>query len=193
MSSRKWHRFTLSRGSLVSQMVKNLLALQETQAWSMGWEYHLDKGMATTPIFLFEELHRQEEPGGPKSMGSQRVRHHWVTNTFTSPSGDVKTLDLWCKGHQEQLNVGYCLKWELLESLHNECWDSFLTSFYYLTSTALAIRKISLWARNWNSLHYRISHAQGKSSKKTDIRSSSQGNSPATHPVVMTWKKQSKE
>ena len=101
--------------------------------------------------------------------------------------------DLWCKGHQEQLNVGYCLKWELLESLHNECWDSFLTSFYYLTSTALAIRKISLWARNWNSLHYRISHAQGKSSKKTDIRSSSQGNSPATHPVVMTWKKQSKE
>ena len=26
-----------------------------------------------------------EEPGGPQSMGSQRVRHNWATNTFTFP------------------------------------------------------------------------------------------------------------
>ena len=32
---------------LVAQMVKNLLAMQETQVQSLGWEDLLEKGMAT--------------------------------------------------------------------------------------------------------------------------------------------------
>ena len=33
--------------SLVAQMVKNVPAMQETWARSLGWEYPLEKGMAT--------------------------------------------------------------------------------------------------------------------------------------------------
>ena len=35
------------RASLVTQMVKNLPAMQETQVQSLGWEDFLEKGMAT--------------------------------------------------------------------------------------------------------------------------------------------------
>ena len=40
------------RVSLVSQMVKNLPAMQETQAQSLGRKDPLEKEMAPTPVFL---------------------------------------------------------------------------------------------------------------------------------------------
>ena len=46
-------------------MVKNLLAVQETQLRSLGQEDPLEKGMAT--------YSSTEEPGGLQSTGSQRV------------------------------------------------------------------------------------------------------------------------
>ena len=43
----------MMRATLVSQMVKNLPAMQETRVQSLGQEDLLEKGMATTtPIFL---------------------------------------------------------------------------------------------------------------------------------------------
>ena len=33
--------------SLVAQMVKGLLTMQETQVWSLGWEDPLEKGITT--------------------------------------------------------------------------------------------------------------------------------------------------
>ena len=45
---------TISSASLVTQMVKNLSAMQETQVPSLGWEDPLEKGMAThTSIFAW--------------------------------------------------------------------------------------------------------------------------------------------
>ena len=38
--------------SLVSQMVKNLPAKQETQFWSLNWEDPLEKGMVTDSNML---------------------------------------------------------------------------------------------------------------------------------------------
>ena len=38
--------------SLVAQMVKNLLAMQETWVLSLGWEDPLEKGMATYSSIL---------------------------------------------------------------------------------------------------------------------------------------------
>ena len=38
----------------MAQMVKNLAAMQETQVQSLGQEDPLEKGMATTPVFLLE-------------------------------------------------------------------------------------------------------------------------------------------
>ena len=62
--------------SLVAQMVKNLFAMQETQVRFLGGEDALEKGMATHTNILAWRIPWTEEPGGPQSLGSQRVRHH---------------------------------------------------------------------------------------------------------------------
>ena len=56
-------------------MVKNLLAMQETQVLSLGWEDPLDKEMATHSSILAWRIPWTEEPGGLQSVESQRVRH----------------------------------------------------------------------------------------------------------------------
>ena len=64
--------------SLVAQMVKmvkNLPAMQETQVRSLGQEDPLQKGMATYSSILAWKIPWMEEPGGPQSMESRRVRH----------------------------------------------------------------------------------------------------------------------
>ena len=61
--------------SLVSQMVKNLPARQETQVLTFGQEHSLEKGMATHSSILSWRITRTEEPGGLQSMGLQRVGH----------------------------------------------------------------------------------------------------------------------
>ena len=72
-----------SRASLVAQMVKNLPAVQDSQAQFLGWEDPLKKGMSTHSSILAWRIPWTEEPGRLQSMGLQRVRHNWVTNTFT--------------------------------------------------------------------------------------------------------------
>ena len=74
------------RVSLVAQRVKNLPAMQETWVQSLGWEDPLENGMATHSSILAWRIPWADEPGGLQSMGSQRVRHYWETNTFTSLS-----------------------------------------------------------------------------------------------------------
>ena len=56
-------------------MVKNLPAMQETWAGSLGWEDHLAKGMATPSSILAWRIPRTEETGRLQSMRSQRVGH----------------------------------------------------------------------------------------------------------------------
>ena len=56
-------------------MVKNLLAMRETQVQSLDQEDPLEKGMATHSSILAWRIPWTEEPGGPQSMGLQRVRH----------------------------------------------------------------------------------------------------------------------
>ena len=68
--------------SLVAQMVKNLI-IHETHVPSLGWEDPLEKRMATHSSILAWRIPWTEEHGGLQSMGSQRVGHNWVTNTFT--------------------------------------------------------------------------------------------------------------
>ena len=43
----------------------------------------LEKGMATHSSILAWRIPWTEEPGGLQSMGLKRVRHDWVTNTYT--------------------------------------------------------------------------------------------------------------
>ena len=73
----------IQRPHLVAQMVKNLPAMQETQVQSLGWENPLEKGMAIHSSILAWRIPWTEESGRLESMGSQRVRQDWATNTFT--------------------------------------------------------------------------------------------------------------
>ena len=57
--------------TIVSRMVKNLPAMQETWVPSLGWEDPLEKGMTTQSSFLAWT----EEPSRLQSIGSHRVRH----------------------------------------------------------------------------------------------------------------------
>ena len=61
--------------SLVAQIVKNLPAMQETRVQSLDREDPLEKIMATHSSILAWRIPWTQEPGGLKSMGSQRVRH----------------------------------------------------------------------------------------------------------------------
>ena len=78
--------------SLVAQRVKNPPAMQETQAWSLGQEDPLEEEMTTHSSILVWKIPWTDEPGGPQSVGLQRVRHNWATNTFTSGGSVVKNL-----------------------------------------------------------------------------------------------------
>ena len=60
-------------------MLKNLLAMQETQetrVGSLGWEEPLEKEMATQSSIVAQRIPWTEEPGGLQSLESQRVRHN---------------------------------------------------------------------------------------------------------------------
>ena len=67
-----------SWASLVAQLVRNPPATQETWVWSLGWEDPLEKRMATHFSILAWRI-----PWTVLSMGLLRVRHDWMTFTFT--------------------------------------------------------------------------------------------------------------
>ena len=69
--------------SLVAQMINNLPAVQETWIRSLGQKDPLEKGMSTHSSILAWRIPWTEEPGELQSLGLQKVRHDWVTNTFT--------------------------------------------------------------------------------------------------------------
>ena len=65
----------LTRDSLVAQRLKRLPAMRETWVLSLSQEDPLEKEMATHSSILAWRIPWTEEPGGPQSMGSQRVGH----------------------------------------------------------------------------------------------------------------------
>ena len=75
-----------SWASLVAQTLMSLPAMQETQVRSLGQEDPLQKGMATHPSTFAWRIPWTKEPGGLQSMGLQRVRHDWATNTYYTSS-----------------------------------------------------------------------------------------------------------
>ena len=57
----------------MTQMVKNLPAMQETLVQFLGQDDALEKKMATHSSILAWRIPWTEEPGGIQSMGLQRV------------------------------------------------------------------------------------------------------------------------
>ena len=65
----------------MTQMVKNLPTIQETQIQSLGQEDPLEKGMATHSSISAWKISWTEKPNGLQSMRVQRVTHDWTSNT----------------------------------------------------------------------------------------------------------------
>ena len=59
----------------MTQMVKNLPAMQETWIQPLGWKDPLEKGMATHSSILACRIPWTEGPGRLQSMGLQRLGH----------------------------------------------------------------------------------------------------------------------
>ena len=68
------------KASLVAQMVKNLPTMQKTRVRSLDREHPVEQGMATYSIILAWKIPWTEGPGGPQSMGLQRVRQEWASD-----------------------------------------------------------------------------------------------------------------
>ena len=68
--------------SLVAQLVNKLPTVHEILVQFLGWEDPLEKGTATHSSILAWRI-----PWTIQSMGSQRVRYHWATFTFTINKG----------------------------------------------------------------------------------------------------------
>ena len=71
----KYVIYCFVRTSLVAQTVKHLSTMHETRIRSLGWGDSLEKEMAIHSSTIAWKIPWTEEPGGLRSMGSQRVGH----------------------------------------------------------------------------------------------------------------------
>ena len=69
--------------TLMTQMVKNLSGMWGIWVQSLSGEDSQEEGIATHSSIFVWRIPWTEEPGGLQSMGSQKVRYGWATNTFT--------------------------------------------------------------------------------------------------------------
>ena len=111
--------------SLVAQRVKHPPAMQKTWVQSLGREDPLETEMVTHSSILAWRIPWTEEPGGLQSMGLQRVRHHWVTNTHTEGWSKIRTEESfrfqWPRGHLLPSRHRKDPDYRKLRS--NACWD----------------------------------------------------------------------
>ena len=73
--AKSWTWLTLSWASVVAQMVKNLPAIRETWAQSVGWEDPLEEGMATHSSILAWRI--------PMGRGAWRATVHEARKSQT--------------------------------------------------------------------------------------------------------------
>ena len=74
-----------SWASLKAQMVKNPHAMWETWVRSLIGKIPWRRAWQPTSVFLSGESQWTEKPGELQSVGSQRVRHDWVTKHSIAP------------------------------------------------------------------------------------------------------------
>ena len=88
--------------SLIAQPVKNLPAVQETQAWSLGWEDLLRRKWQPSPVFLPEESHGQRSLVGYHPWGhteSDMTEQITIVHSTHSPG-------IYSKGLAQKVDIG---------------------------------------------------------------------------------------
>ena len=71
----------------------------------LGQEDHLEEGMATHSSILAWRIPWTEEPGGLQSMGSQRVRYDYVTNTYLLTPSLSYNIQLLQQKKEREINI----------------------------------------------------------------------------------------
>ena len=80
--------------SLVAQLIKNPLVMQETLGQSLGWEDPLEKGKATTPLFGPGEFHGLYSPwGGKESDMTERLSLSFWDSGLSCTRGSSKSAE----------------------------------------------------------------------------------------------------
>ena len=90
-----------TRGFPGDSVVKNLPAIPETWAWSLGQEDFLEKEMATYSSILGWEVPWTEKRGGLLSMGLQRVWHNLM----------AKQQQMWTLLMMNMFEHSLCITW----------------------------------------------------------------------------------
>ena len=123
--------------SLVAQTIKNLSAMWETQVQSLGWDDPLEKGMAIHSSILAWRISWTEEPDGLQSMGLQRVRPDWMTNTH---------FTFFREDHEVLFYVFFFLNWDnclwLLYLLHHDYEVIYPSWWEHIAFSALGERQV---------------------------------------------------
>ena len=65
--------YAAQEASLVAQTLKHLPTMRETWVRSLGWEYPLEKEMATYSSIFAWKVPRTEEPSRLQSMGHKEL------------------------------------------------------------------------------------------------------------------------
>ena len=82
VSGSSWDAIEVLRASLVTQMIKKLPTMRETQVRSLGQEDPMEKGMTAYSSILAQRIPWTEKPSGLQFLGSHRAGHDRATNTF---------------------------------------------------------------------------------------------------------------
>ena len=106
--------------------------MQDTQVRTLGWGNPLEKGMATRSSIVAWRIPWTEEPGWLQSVRFQRVRHDWVTNTFTFETGQI-TQPSWVVIRIERTHGSKCRAVGLAE------WVAQLRNFLSLSDHLLLL------------------------------------------------------
>ena len=85
----------LSIAANMAQMVKNLPAMWETWAQSLGWDDPLEKGMATHSSILAWRILWTEAPGGLRSMELQRNWSSWAQRLEQCLAHSHHSINIW--------------------------------------------------------------------------------------------------
>ena len=92
VNSCKYVNIEYKQASPVAQIVKNLPAMRETRVRSLGCEDPLGKETANS--FQYSCLENSMDRGAwMQSMGLQKVRHDWATDTFFSVQNISSEMD----------------------------------------------------------------------------------------------------
>ena len=109
--------------SLITQSVKNLTTMQESQVRFLGWEDPLKEEIATCSSILAWRIPWTEEPGRLQSMGSTRVGHDLATKPTKQPTMKIEKTKL---------------AWE-------QYYNKIFLSLYTISQVARSLKYFLLW------------------------------------------------